>query len=122
MDDLATHKFVIVEIPWITKLTYHPMLVEIPIRTLLELIIGIPECFNGIRSDLVLNEIANEYHIDWRYSNGEMSSVQFIDELSKLVRETIKYSGIETERYVFKEWLDKSSLILINSKLIHDWI
>ena len=51
-----------------------------------------------------------------------MTSVQFIEELSKLVRDTIKSNGLETERYVFKEWLDKTSLILVSSKLIHDWI
>lgn len=112
-------EFVIVELEFLKVNSYHPMLVDIPIRSIVEIIIGIPECFRDIRDEVTINELANEYYVDYKFRDNEITSKELIDRISNLVKDTLKRNIHESDKYSFYEWLDKNSVVLVKS---FDWL
>jgi hypothetical protein len=118
-------RFVVVEFDWLLKVEYSEIFLKWKLRDIVEILIAIPEYYGIKRIQLFLELISqddDEIGID-KYET-ELIKLGCIDTIESLVNrysESMQALKLNSNDYVFKGWIDNTSILLEDARLVYEW-
>jgi hypothetical protein len=118
-------RFVVVEFDWLLKVEYSEIFLKWKLKDIVEILIAIPEYYGIKRIQLFLELISqddDEIGID-KYET-ELIKLGCIDTIESLVNrysESMQALKLNPNDYVFKGWIDNTSILLEDARLVYEW-